>query len=261
MPTNTLTSQRGAMSPFMFGLLAGMAVFSVASTQWASQELARVQAAKREKEKAQAEDIAKAIEFTLLTETAGTYTNNPDRTRIMANTSMATGKTVGDEDVLMVQRQVEDETFGARTDRVAITASDDTLLRSKVFRSGSAEELSQLPTDDNSVVTVDTAAIRQRQVAHSAQNMEALAEYIYAFYAGNMKWPNPSEFEDIADRARLTDVWGQPFIYTLVGDDGAVLELNTPWNYTHTLKLSLKDDTTSAKTESNETTTNAPVAQ
>lgn len=235
----------------MFGLLAGMMIFSVATTQWARQELVRIQQQKAARQKAQAEDVAKAIEFTLLTETPGSYSDTPDRQRIMANTSMATAKTAGDEDVLIVDRQTEKDVFDKRTTRMAVTASDDTLLRSKVYRSATADDLSAIPNGQNGVVTVDTAAIRQRQVVQSAENMSAVGEYVYGFYAGHLRWPNQNEFEDLEAESNLHDVWGQNFTYTPIDDQSVRLELTTPWNYTHAIVLSLKDDASSAKLDPN----------
>lgn len=227
----------------MYGLLLGMSIFSVASLRWAEKELQVQQQKNADKARAQAEDIAKGLEFSILTETGTTYSNDIDLNRALSQTSSASGKTRGGENVLLVERDAGTGDFGNRNQRVAITASDDTLLRSQVYRSGSAEELATMPRSEKlPVVTFDSDAVRDRQVRSSFQNMETLAEHIYGFYAGRMRFPTGTEFDEIASRLNLRDAWGQAFSYTQSSDDKATLQFTTPWNYTRTLNISLKDE-------------------
>ncbi len=238
-----LVSQHGGLSPFMYGLLLGMSIFSVVSMRWAEKELVAQQQKNAEKARAQAEDIAKGLEFSMLTETGATYSNDISLDRALSQTSSASGKTRGGEEVLLVERDAGSGDFGHRNQRVAITATDDTLFRSQVYRTGSAEELSTMRTSEKlPVVTFDSDAVRDRQVRTSYQNMVALAEHIYGFYAGQMPSPTGTEFDEIASHVNLRDAWGQSFSYTQTSDDKATLQFTTPWNFTRTLNISLKDE-------------------
>ena len=226
----------------MYGLLLGMSIFSVVSMRYAQRELEVQQHKNAEKARAQAEDIARGLEFSILTETGATYSNDIDLDRALSQTAKSSGKTRGGEEVLLVERDAGEGDFGRRNQRVAITASDDTLFRSQVYRSGSADELVAMPrSEKRPVVTFDSDAVRDRQVRTSFQNMEALAEHIYGFYAGQMRFPTGTEFDTIASQVNLRDAWGQAFSYTQSSDDRATLQFTTPWNYTRTLNISLKD--------------------
>lgn len=227
----------------MFGLMVGMSIFSAMAMQNARHELDLLQKRQAAKAKAQAEDLAKGLEFAVLTETRETYSDDYNLERARANTSGSGGKTRGGQDVLVTQRETEGESLGDKTRRVAITASDDTLLRSQVHLSQSAEDLSQLkPSEQLPVVVFDTNSVRERQVRTSKQNMEAMAEHVYAFYAAKLRMPSKDEFENISSKLGFRDVWGTPFTYTYGSETTATLEFTTPWNYTQSLRLSLKDD-------------------
>jgi hypothetical protein len=225
----------------MFGLLMGMTIFSAFSLQWAQRELLAVQARQADKAKREAEDIAKALEFAAMTETRTTYSDDFDLERARQYTNMSSGKTRGGQDFIVVQQEDENrKTFGEAAQKVAITASDDTLLRSKVYRTTGAQAVDALHSD--SVATLDTSGVRERQVRTSVKNMEAFAEQVYAFYAGNRRFPNAGEFDEMRRNLSFADAWGGPFAYTYISHDEARLEFTTPWNYTHSLKLTLKEE-------------------
>lgn len=233
--------QRGGASPFMFGLLMGMTIFSAFSLQWAQRELVASQQRQAEKAKREAEDLVKALEFAAMTETRNTYSDDFDLERARRYTAMSSGKTRGGQDFIVVQQEDKDkETFGETSQKVAITASDDTLLRSKVYRTGDAKGVDALSGD--TVATLDTAGVRQRQILTSVKSMENLAEQVYAFYAGNRRFPKSNEFDVMRNQLSFGDAWGGPFAYTYISDDEARLEFTTPWNYTHSLKLTLKEE-------------------
>jgi hypothetical protein len=229
----------------MFGLLIGMSIFSAMSLQWSKQELARTEQRRAEMAKAQADDMAKAMEFAAMTETRNTYSErfNLDRARQYAGYSG--GRTRGGQDMIVVSKEDDrHETFGDKNQRVAITSSDDTLLRAKVYRAADADAISHL--DDKGqkpIATFDTSGVRERQVLTSQKAMEGIAEQLYAFYGAHMRFPTSDEYDHIKVQFPFVDAWGSPFDYSLVSDDEARLEFTTPWNYTQSLKLSLKDDT------------------
>jgi hypothetical protein len=227
----------------MFGLIIGMSVFSALSLQWAKQELVRQQALNARREQAQAQDIAKGLEFSLLTETQGNYRDNLDLARALPNTALAGGKTRGGEKVLVVSRDDRRaDTFGATNQRVAVTASDDILKRSELYRAGSAADLGAMAAS-RTVVMFDTSAIRAKQMKDSRDALEGMGEQLYAFYGAHLKFPSSSEYDELSRNFNFRDAWGEPFGYTYISDDAAQLEFTTPWNYTYTEKLTLKDDT------------------
>lgn len=234
-------AQAGYLSPFMFGLIIGMSIFSAMSAHWAQQELVRVQERKAERAHKQAEDIAHAMEFATLTETEGTYSDSYDLERAKMYAARSSGKTAGGQDFMVVARQENNESFGKRDQKVAIAATDDTLLRAKVYRAGSAEELAKME-EQKPVALLDTKAVRERQVRTSMKAMEGMAEQVYAFYAGHLRFPDEGEFDELQKRFTYRDAWGGEFDYTYVNEGEARLEFVTPWNYTQAIKLSLKDE-------------------
>lgn len=233
-------SQNGGVSPFMFGLLVGMSIFSVMSAHWAQKELAALQLRQAERAQKQADDVVKALEFATLTETQATYSDQYDMERAKGSMARATGKTRGGEEYVVNAQESGVETFGTRDTKVAVTASDDTLLRAKVYQTGNADDITALGNGATKMVaTLDTGGIRQRQVLTSVKAMEALAEQVYAFYAGHMRFPTDSEFKELQAKFPYVDAWGGPFSYTRTGEDTGTLEFTTPWNYTQTLTMSL----------------------
>lgn len=233
--------QDGAVSPFMFGLLMGIMVLSVISARLAQKDLVTLQARQAERAKRQAEDTVKALEFSALTETRQTYSEEFTLDRAKANMARATGTTRGGQEYILNAKQDEQGgAFGSTDTKVAVTASDDTLLRAKVYQTGSADGIAKLGDKPNQPVAVlDTGGIRQRQVLTSQRSMEALAEQVYAFYAGHMRFPTSSEFNDLQAKFPYVDAWGGTFDYTPISDEKATLEFTTPWNYTQTMPLSL----------------------
>lgn len=235
--------QRGGASPFMYGLVLGVTIFSAMAMQQAKKELAAYQARQAEQSKKQAQEVAKAMDFAILAEDQESYGRdyNLERARAYANTS---GKTRGEQDVLVEEKQGEGAggSFGGPSDKVAIAATDDMFLREKVRESGNADELGDKGMSANGVVVYDTSAARDRQVRTSITRLDTLAEQVYAFYAAHLKFPTQSEFSDLQKKFVLSDVWGKPFNYT-VSSDGQSGELGftTPWNYTHSVKLNLKE--------------------
>jgi hypothetical protein len=223
----------------------GMAAFSALSSQWAKQELVRYQEEQAARAKANATDVAKGLDFAILTENSQTYSDNYDLERARQYTNNA-ARTRGGQDYLVTAREDEQrENFGKKTTTVAITGSDDTLLRSQMHRSGDSEEILRTKIGDNqAVATYDTATARDRQVRTSNERMEVLAEQVYAFYAAKKRFPTDNEFATLRSTFNLHDAWGREFTYTPSKDQQkGILSFTTPWDYTQTLKLSLKDET------------------
>lgn len=248
LPSPTATkrrraSQRGQLSPFMFGLIMGMSVFSALSLKWAQQELAAARLRQAETQKQNAQDLASALEFATLTETPETYSDDYNIQRARQYASRAIGQTRGGQEYLVVARDTEESRVGKTSQVVAITGSDDTLRRSEVYRTLDPAKLQQIAGEKQTldpVVTFDTGAVRTRQVTKSQRNMEAMGEQIYAFYAAHLRMPTGSEYQELAGKLPIRDAWGAPFRYSQVSEERGRLEFTTPWGYTQPLNLTLK---------------------
>jgi hypothetical protein len=234
------------MSPFMTGLLLGMTVFSALSLQWAKAELAELQARKAQQDRAQAQELANALEFAVLTEDASGYSDDYalQRARAFANVG---SQTRGGNTVLATTRADEpDETapgvFGVGKTQVALTAGDDRFARAAAGRAESAAALQQQVGQGGPTVLANLQAVRERQVLTSTKRMDALAEQVFAYYAATMRFPDEAAFATLQGRLNLRDAWGQRFGYSVTPDgQSATLSFTTPWDYTRELPLSLKN--------------------
>lgn len=240
-----LWRQAGGFSPFMFGMLMGMTIFSALSLQWAQQALIVRQQKQLESAKAAAEETAKGMEFAVLSETAYGYSNDYtlNRARAFAAT---TAQTRSGEDAQIVQREGGEEgdntRFGQTRTTVGVNLTDDPFLRQKVAQTGSAEDLQRV--ENAPLATVEVTSLRGKQVKIGQQRMADLAEQLYGHYAGHLTFPDASTFDALEKRYNLRDPWGRPFVYEPAEDQQtATLTFTTPWNFTQTLHLSLKDGT------------------
>ena len=236
--SSLITDQRGVFSPFMFGLLMAVGIFSVLAQQWAKRDLERLQAERMERLEATAADAAEALEFAILTETANTFDQNVDLERILPNTTR-TGTTGLNDDLQIVTRD-GDRAFDLRGQRVAIGALDDPLARAQLNQAGNAAALTELG-DAEGVVVIDTSAVRRRQIETSRAIMQEMASHVFNFYAGNLRFPTDEEYDALARKFRATDAWGAPLDYTLNNDDEAEIAVVTPWGYRQEMELRLDD--------------------
>ena len=248
--------QSGGFSPFMFGLVVGMSLFSAMSMQWARKELARYEEQQIIRAKSNAKDVADALNFAILSEDQQSYSETYDLERARQYTD-TTARTQGGQDYMVTARERDGEKqqrYGYAPTTVAITGSDDTLLRSQMHRSGNAEDILRAKVGDKQAVAVyDTSLARDRQVRTSNQRMEVLAEQLYAFYAGKYRFPTDSEFRSLSGGLKLHDAWGNEFRYTTGTDNQrGELSFTTPWNYTQTLNLNLKDDANTSQSGNDE---------
>lgn len=238
-----LTDQSGGFSPFMFGLVMGMSVFSALSLQWAKQELVRYQELQIQRAKTNAEEVAKGLEFSILAENEQSYSDTYDLERARAY-SAAQARTRGGQDYMFAARDSEREQFGQKATAVAIVGTDDTLVRSQVYRTETeGHVLDKSVSGRPDVAVYDTSLARNQQVMTSNARMEAMAERLYTFYAAKFRFPTDSEYQSLLDRVGVRDAWGQDFDYTPdKSGQKATLSFTTPWQYTQTMILSLKDE-------------------
>ncbi|MDD9911615.1 MAG: hypothetical protein OXQ96_01035, partial [Alphaproteobacteria bacterium] len=228
--TRHLRNQRGAFSPFMFGLLMAIGIFSTLAMHWAKKDLIRIQEERAERVKAEAEDIAKAVEFTIMTETASTFGQDFNIDELRQHTGRSQGKTRGQQDIQLIARDSE-TVFDLTNQRIAIAATDDPLAQTELRDTPDAKGLARAAKDGlDPVIIVDTGAIRKNQVAKSVQRLEQMAEQVYQFYAANFRFPTESEYDQLQDALKIKDIWGNDFYYTYRNDEEALLEFTSPWN-------------------------------
>ena len=235
-----LRSQRGFFSPFMIGLVMAIGIFSNLAMHWAQKDLERIREERLRRQQAEANDIAKAVEFAILTETDRTYGQVLDVDDLRQYTALSQGKTRGGSDVQIISRQ-NGSAFETANERIAITTTDDTLRRNELVRSGSAEDLAREAGGDEPLAIVDTSAVRQRQIEQSKQNVDTMAAHIFQFYSTNFRFPKVGEYEELQEMLNIKDVWGNDLIYTYKNEEEAVLEFSTPWNYTYSVNLNLEN--------------------
>lgn len=234
-----MANQRGIFSPFMFGLLLAVGVFSVLSQQWAKRDLRTLEEQRASRMEATAQDIARNIEFEILTETASTFSDNLNTNRLLP-TAAAASINRAQDDVQIISREGE-QIFELETQRFAINLGGDALSRSALNQNTTSKNITDTE-DAQGVAVIDTSAIRQRQVENSRTNMKAMAERIFNFYAGNLRFPTSSEYDQLALVFNATDVWGSPLDYTYETDDRAHIAFTTPWGFRQSMRLDLKDN-------------------
>lgn len=237
--TKLLRCQRGNFSPFMFGILIGLSVFSAVASKRAAMELKKVERERVENERKTVEDLRLALESAIMTETSATYSTDLDLTRAKPYSSLTSGKTRGGANIQFNVKD-SDTVLGLQNKRALITATDDSLLQNEIAAVGTASaQATYASSKSQPVELVDTAAIRQKQVDLSRQNAETEAAQIYLYYATNLQFPTSVQYDTINERTRMKDYWGADFTYSRQTSQTATLEFTTPWGYTYTMNLSL----------------------
>lgn len=234
-----LGNQKGAFPPFMFGLLMGVSVFSMVSAKMAEKQIVTLQDSRADRLKAEQEDIAKGLEFAILTETAETYSDDLSLNRARQHMARSSGKTMGRADAQLVSRRDADA-FGASQERILITNTDDVLTQATLNQAADAKDLAANVTGTKGGITLfNSADVRFRQVEKSKKNLDMMGESLYRFYAGQLRFPTLEEYEILAEQLKLRDFWGTPFEYKRIDDAEATLTFTTPWNYTQTIHMNL----------------------
>lgn len=222
--------------------MLGMTMFSALTMQWAQQELATQQDRNARADQQQARELAAALEFSILTEDTASYddTYTLERAEHFAGTA---GRTRGGNTVQVTARtdDTEQQTLGRGNTQVALTASDNMFTRNAAGQAESAAAM-QARGEGQGTVLANIGGARGRQVLTSLKRMEAMAEQLYAFYAGAMKFPDLAQYTTLDGRLKLYDAWGESFDYAPEADGQmAVLSFTTPWGHTQTMRLNLKE--------------------
>lgn len=231
--------QDGIFPPFMFALLMGIGLFSTISLkvgQKQLQEIAQKRAIRAEEER---EDLAKSLEFAILTETADSYDDDISLERARRYTNLSGGKTLSGENAQIIARRSEDA-FGASQKRLLIANTDDTLRQIELAETADSEAISRLSSKGEGGVSIlETSAIRYRQVETSRQSQNSMAEALYRFFSGQKRFPTPNEYDTLVEQYRLRDAWGTPFTYTRTSDSRAQITFVAPWGEEYPLVVSL----------------------
>lgn len=233
-------NQAGVFPPFMFGLLLGVGLFSTISLKTAEKQIAELESTRGDRMQAEREDLAKGLEFAIMTETKETYSEDLTLERARQNSALSTGKTLGKQDFQFIERRADDS-LGASQKRIIIANSDDVLLQAELEESADARALANLKEQGRAGVTLfDSSAVRFRQVENSKKTMDVMAEAVYRFYAGQLRFPTLDEYHTLAERLNLRDSWGEEFDYTRITDTHSTLTFTTPWGYSQNVNMQLK---------------------
>lgn len=226
--------QRGNVSPFLFGLLAGVALFSGGMKAKAELELQRIKEEQAQREREVAASYKRAVEGAILSETAATF-GTLDRERIEENLAQGIGGGT---------RSGQDVALGAITtdatrneQRIIISTSDDDFVRTRVsdLETGADADLAAADSINarRDIANIDTQAIRVKQVERTMQNLNQEAELILAWWGRNGAFPSGTDYtNEINSRTGLTDFWGNAFTYNRIDADEMTLTATTPWGQT-----------------------------
>lgn len=237
-----LQNQRGAFSPFMYGMLMGVAVFSAAMNHWAKREIVNIEEQNIQQERQKAEQIKQALENAMLTENVATtgFSNDVNLERAQQFLSGSTGKTKSGEQAFL-SSAVKSGAFNTTNKRVLITTSDDESIQKEIGTLGS-DAMADYNTAKDSVVMFDSEDVRKKQIAESKKLLERETSVIYRSYMTyGYKFPSNEEYKTQVNAATgHKDVWGQPFKYDRKSDKVVVLSFTAPWGYTYKKRLDMR---------------------
>lgn len=226
-------SQRGNVSPFLFGLLAGVALFSGGMKAKAELELQRIKAEQAERERETAQSYKRAIEGAILSETSGTFgTLNRERIEESLSKGIAGGTRSGQD--VALGSITTDATRNEQ--RIIISTSDDDFVRAQVGALETGADAGLAASDSinqrGDIANIDTASIRLRQLKRTMANLNQEAELILAFWGRNGRFPDATEYATINSQTGLTDFWGSAFTYNRPTLNEMTLTATTPWGQT-----------------------------
>ena len=232
-------NQKGAFSPFIFGMLFALSAFSTMAAYWAQKDLIDMEKKKVERQKKEAKDLRESLENAILTETTATYSESLTLGRAKSAATLSTGKTRGGSDITLNALQAN-VALGISNTRVLIATSDDAMLKADVSAVNSIGGQSTYSVANNEAVEFyDSQAARTRQVELSLEQLNAEAAQLYSFYEANTRFPDASEYADINTMTGFKDVWGDDFTYVRSDNKTATLAFTTPWGYTQTINLDM----------------------
>lgn len=268
----SLRNQRGAFSPFMFGMLAGLAVFSGALRSQYLNELGTLESQRNTRLINEAKELESSVKNFLRSQTSSTFNS----TITVANIQelLATdGATTDSGQAYQIKiipytiSYINNATAAVTRDAqiFLMTSSDDSLLRTQVDNTTTRTDAFTLAKEPH-VVVVDTESVRQEQVALSKKRLEGMASLLYdyytrGFFSGTTRlhtFPrDATEYNAMVATYNLTneakDSWGQNLTYTVNASgnttdletseaisESAVISFVTPWSERYPLTVSVQ---------------------
>ena len=237
--------QKGGFSPFMFGVLAALSIFSTMLAQWAKEDLKTLQAEKLKKQQEHSADIKEALEIAILSENTNTFGNNYSQTYDISRAQgfLSSSNNTTRSGAAVQMREVDSsQVQDLQNKRIAITTSDDTFLRSDVGSLGNETAIAGFDGGiDQALATIDTEALRNQQVTHSRQLLEKEASMLYTFFTENSRFPaNQAEYDSgVNNLTGYKDTWGNDFVYTYASDTEATLGFTTPWGKNFNVRVDM----------------------
>lgn len=243
---HTLKNQKGAFSPFMYGLLMGVAILSTLSKYQAQKSLEDAEKRQKEQQHKSAQNVKNAFENAILTENIADgsleFSQEATLDRARAFLTGGTGKTSSGGDYTLNQKEGE-EVLGLKNQKVFIGSSDDQFVNEKVSKIGSAEEVSELNINKQTAIAVfDSEAARTKQIEQSTEYLRMEESQIYRYWgSNNYSFPkSQNEYEETINKMTgLKDVWGQTFKYTYITKNKAKLSFTSPWGFEKVITLDM----------------------
>jgi hypothetical protein len=234
-------NQKGGFSPFMFGILAGMALFSASIRGHLQSELQRAEEAKLERTRQETQALARAVESAIMTETSSTYSTDVTLNRIMPYADGTTGRTAGGS-----AAQINTFQTGPMG-RVMVGLTDDGYVRNELATAVGDLTQSQLGGRSD-VALVDIAALRTRQMEMSLKNLDQEAGLLYYFWNRQNRFPtDQAEYKAQVNAASgLRDFWGRDFTYTAVDANNGGLAFTAPWGEARSISVTMTVTTTTS---------------
>lgn len=227
----------------MFGILAGMALFSASIRGHLQSELQRAEEAKLERTHQETQALARAVESAIMMETSATYAADVTFDRIMPHVDGTTGRTTGGQEAQINTFQT------GPMGRVMVGLTDDAYVRNEIATG--AGDLTESPLAARSdVAIVDIAALRTQQMEFSLKNLDQEASLLYYFWSRQNRFPtNQAEYKaQVNAVSRLQDFWGQDFTYTAVDANNGGLAFTAPWGGARSISVTMPATTTSPST-------------
>jgi len=244
-----LKNQQGGFSPFMLGLVAGMAVFSASMRKQAEREIANIESQQQLIEVEQLEAIRSGIENMIMSEDAASFSTAITVARLQANTSTKLETRNGQP--IVVNASAMDNTDGSQL--IMITTSDDPFVRADVTNMTAANMQSSAINQRDDVIVISTAAYRTRQLEISQTNRATLVDFVYDFWMtgapGARELPTNAQYNtQIRDVYNIRDFWGNHFTYNRTSAQIATISFTTPapWSETFTQRIDLTEEAQAA---------------
>jgi hypothetical protein len=218
----------------MFGILAGMALFSASIRGHLQIELERAEEAKLERTRQETQALARAVESAIMTETSSTYSTDVTLDRIMPFADGTTGRTAGGS-----AAQINTFQTGPMG-RVMVGLTDDGYVRNELATAVGDLTQSQLGGRSD-VALVDIAALRTRQMEMSLKNLDQEAGLLYYFWNRQNRFPtDQAEYKaQVNAVSGLRDFWGRDFTYTALDANNGGLAFTTPWGEARSISVTM----------------------